>query len=57
MVGGILPWSEPSFFPGNTLCRDCKETYRPTQAQSDELLRECGTEEFNVNVNIAYRDE
>jgi type II secretory ATPase GspE/PulE/Tfp pilus assembly ATPase PilB-like protein len=42
---------------GHTLCRDCKETYHPTQVQYDELLREYGPEKFNANVGIAYSDE
>jgi type II secretory ATPase GspE/PulE/Tfp pilus assembly ATPase PilB-like protein len=42
---------------GHTLCIDCKESYHPTNAQYDELMREYGIEEFNANVNIAYRDE
>jgi type II secretory ATPase GspE/PulE/Tfp pilus assembly ATPase PilB-like protein len=42
---------------GHTLCVDCQETYHPTQEQYDELLREYGPEEFNANVNIAYRDD
>jgi len=42
---------------GHTLCKDCKQTYHPTRDQYDELLREYGTEEFNTNLNIAYRDD
>jgi len=42
---------------GHTLCIDCKESYHPTQAQYDELLREYGTEEFNADLNMAYSDE
>jgi len=42
---------------GHTLCKDCKQTYHPTNDQYDELLREYGTEEFNTNLNIAYSDE
>jgi type II secretory ATPase GspE/PulE/Tfp pilus assembly ATPase PilB-like protein len=41
---------------GHTLCKDCRQTYHPTQAQYDELLREYGTEEFKANVNIDYSD-
>ena len=42
---------------GHTLCIDCKESYHPTKAQYDGLIREYGIEEFNANVNIAYSDE
>lgn len=42
---------------GHTLCPDCRESYHPTQAQYDELLREYGVEEFKANVNIDYSDD
>lgn len=42
---------------GHTLCPDCRESYHPTRAQYDELLREYGVEEFKANVNIDYNDD
>lgn len=42
---------------GHTLCKDCRQTYHPTQSEYDELLREYGIEEFKANAKIAYSDE
>jgi type II secretory ATPase GspE/PulE/Tfp pilus assembly ATPase PilB-like protein len=40
-----------------TLCRECKRTYAPTQAQYDELVREYDKVAFEANVKIPYSDD
>ncbi len=40
-----------------TLCPDCKKPYQPTRAEYDELIREYGTEEFKLFMNIPYSDK
>jgi len=40
-----------------TLCSRCKQTYHPTQAEYDELLREYGQEAFEKNLHIPYTDD
>ncbi|MFH2045708.1 MAG: ATPase, T2SS/T4P/T4SS family [Pseudomonadota bacterium] len=40
-----------------TLCSRCKQTYHPSQAEYDELLREYGQEAFEKNLNIPYTDD
>jgi type II secretory ATPase GspE/PulE/Tfp pilus assembly ATPase PilB-like protein len=40
-----------------TLCRECKRTYAPTQAQYDELVREYDKSAFEANVKIPYSDD
>jgi len=42
---------------GHTFCKDCRQSYHPSKAHYDELLREYGNEEFNAKVSIAYGDE
>lgn len=41
-----------------TLCRECKQTYHPSRAEYDELVREYGGEElFMANVGIPYSED
>jgi type II secretory ATPase GspE/PulE/Tfp pilus assembly ATPase PilB-like protein len=40
-----------------TLCKDCKQSYRPSQQEYDEIVREYGNEYFEKNVNIPYNDD
>jgi type II secretory ATPase GspE/PulE/Tfp pilus assembly ATPase PilB-like protein len=40
-----------------TLCPDCKKPYQPTRAEYDELVREYGTEEFKMFMDIPYSDK
>jgi type II secretory ATPase GspE/PulE/Tfp pilus assembly ATPase PilB-like protein len=40
-----------------TLCSRCKQTYHPTQAEYDEIVREYGQEAFEKNLNIPYTNE
>jgi len=42
---------------GHTFCKDCSQTYHPSKAQYDELIREYGAENFEANVKIDYSDE
>lgn len=40
-----------------TLCKDCKASYHPTQAEYDELVREYDEESFEKNTGIKYTDD
>jgi type II secretory ATPase GspE/PulE/Tfp pilus assembly ATPase PilB-like protein len=40
-----------------TLCRECKRSYGPTQAQYDELVREYDKDMFSEHVGIPYNDD
>ena len=40
-----------------TLCKDCKDSYHPSQDEYDELVREYGEKEFNNNLDISYSDD
>ena len=42
---------------GHTFCKDCRQSYHPSKAQYDELVREYGAENFETNVKIDYSDE
>jgi len=40
-----------------TLCKDCKQQYRPSQQEYDEIVREYGNESFEKNMNTPYNDD
>ncbi|MBF0120264.1 MAG: Flp pilus assembly complex ATPase component TadA [Desulfobacterales bacterium] len=41
---------------GRTLCKTCKQSFHPSKAEYDELVREYG-ETFTKNLNIPYTDK
>ncbi|MBN1932456.1 MAG: Flp pilus assembly complex ATPase component TadA [Desulfobacterales bacterium] len=40
-----------------TLCKDCKESYHPSESEFEELVREYGPEDFKRNEDISYTDD